>query len=670
VAQAVAILGNGAEVEQAASLASLDEQAAAEAAAALGRAEILEPREPLRFVHPIVRAAVYEDLAPAARARRHALAAQQLASAGAPAERVATHLLLAPPNGDPRTVATLEEAARAAAARGAPGGGAAYLSRALCESPPDDRRPELLSGLGFAELQLGDTAAIGHLEAALEATSDPRRRVDIAKALTMMLVMSGGTDETLPLIDRVTAELRASDPEMAQVVDAELTAHTFLLTAHADVEPALRRRARARLGRLELREGTSSAERLARACLAFSHARAADSAEQTAAHSERGLAGGRLLDDQGPGPGVFYALIGGLLAADRIDPAQRCLEHAAHAARSRGSVLGWTVAAGWLSHLAFHRGQLDDSEQQSRAVLAQLEELGWSTAVPVVVAYLVDTLTERGSANEAEDILRVHGGEGEIPRGILNDYLLAARGRLRIAAGRPAEGADDLLKYGRRIESWSLMNPRSLRYRSEAAAGLAAAGQEPEARRLLHEDLERARSWGTPRAIGTALAALAQLERGDRGLELARDAVAVLERSPARLELARALIDLGSRLRRSGRRTDCREPLRRGLELAHACAATPLEEEALAQLAAAGVRPQRWRLSGVEALTPSERRVAELAAAGSSNREIAQTLFVTQKTVEVHLTHAYRKLDIRSRAQLGRALARDPSAVPTVSATR
>jgi DNA-binding CsgD family transcriptional regulator len=666
LAQAVAVLGDGAALAEAAALARLAEPTAADAASALRTAEILEARDRLRFVHPIVRAAVYDDLSAADRARRHGQAAQVLALEGAPAEQVATHLLVAPPNGDPRTVATLEEAARSAAARGVAEGGVAYLRRAMLEPPPDDRRQELLSGLGFAELQLGDAAAIGHLEAALDATADPRRRVDIAKALTMMLTITGRADETLPLIEAVTAGIRTSDPVMAGVVDAELTAQAFVLTAHADVEPAVRERADARLRQFAVRGGTSGAERLAQACLAFSHARAATSAADAAAHAERGIAVGRLLDGgpAGPGAGLFYMLINALVTADRLDFAERALRHAVDDAMSQRSVPGWTIPTAWLSYVAFHRGRLTDAEEQSRLVLARLEDLAWSAPVPMSLAYLLDTLRQRGLLAEAEAALRAHAGGEEIARGVFDDYLLAARGRLRIALGRPSEGADDLLEYGRRVETWAMMSPRSVRYRSDAAAGLAAAGDDAEARRLLDEDLDHARRWGTPRGIGTVLTALARLERGDRGLELVREAVAELERSPARHELACALVDLGARLRRSGRRADSREPLRRGLELAHVCAAKPLEEEALAELAAAGVRPQRFRLSGVEALTPSERRVAELAGEGLSNGEIAQRLFVTQKTVEVHLTHAYRKLDIRSRTQLGRALAGDSSAAP------
>ena len=133
-------------------------------------------------------------------------------------------------------------------------------------------------------------------------------------------------------------------------------------------------------------------------------------------------------------------------------------------------------------------------------------------------------------------------------------------------------------------------------------------------------------------------------------------AVAALERSPLRVELARGLIELGAALRRLGKRSESREPLRRGLDIAHSSGARLLEQQARQELLASGARPRRAALCGVEALTPSEHRVAEMAAGGLGNREIAQALFVTLRTVEAHLSHAYDKLAIRSRSELPRAL--------------
>jgi DNA-binding CsgD family transcriptional regulator len=153
-----------------------------------------------------------------------------------------------------------------------------------------------------------------------------------------------------------------------------------------------------------------------------------------------------------------------------------------------------------------------------------------------------------------------------------------------------------------------------------------------------------------------ALGVRALLSEKDEQIDLMQQAVAALQSSPSRLEQARALVDLGAALRRVGRRTDAREPLRRGLDLAAACGASALAARAREELVAAGARPRRQRLSGQEALTASERRVALMAAEGMSNREIAQVLFVTMKTVAMHLTRAYEKLDITGRAQLPTAL--------------
>ena len=135
-----------------------------------------------------------------------------------------------------------------------------------------------------------------------------------------------------------------------------------------------------------------------------------------------------------------------------------------------------------------------------------------------------------------------------------------------------------------------------------------------------------------------------------------RSAVDLLDRSPARLEHARACITFGGALRRRGHRVESRAVLREGYELARRCGAHALAETARSELRASGIRLQREPASGADSLTPSERRIAEMAAAGLSNAEIAQELFLTVKTIEMHLTRAYRKLDVRRRAQLAQAL--------------
>jgi len=184
-----------------------------------------------------------------------------------------------------------------------------------------------------------------------------------------------------------------------------------------------------------------------------------------------------------------------------------------------------------------------------------------------------------------------------------------------------------------------------------------ARGLTTEARRLAAEELELARAFGAPRALGAALCCAARVAQGDGGIGLLHEAVAVLDASAAQLERARAHAALGAVLLRDGAPEAAREPLRVAIDLAHRCGANALEDATLADLRATGARPRRRVTTGAGALTPSERRIADLAATGQQNREIAEALFVTMATVEFHLRNAYRKLGIASRTQLAGALA-------------
>lgn len=235
--------------------------------------------------------------------------------------------------------------------------------------------------------------------------------------------------------------------------------------------------------------------------------------------------------------------------------------------------------------------------------------------------------------------------------------LFASRGRLRVAEGDIAAGLADLHECGHRNQQLELHHPAFVAWRVDAALAHRALGDLDGARALAEQELAAARAWGTPGAIGAATRLAALLTVGDDAITLLREATAALGASPARLEHAHALVDLGAALRRANRRSEAREPLAYGLDIADRCGADVLRRRALDELAAIGVRPRRTRLSGLEALTPSERRVARLAARGASNTEIAQALFVTRKTVEKHLGNAYTKLSVRSRTELPPELA-------------
>ncbi|MBV9414633.1 MAG: hypothetical protein JO363_06610 [Solirubrobacterales bacterium] len=236
-----------------------------------------------------------------------------------------------------------------------------------------------------------------------------------------------------------------------------------------------------------------------------------------------------------------------------------------------------------------------------------------------------------------------------------------ALGRLRATQGSLNEGLAILLECEQLVRETNAPNPAvNLPWRSEAAVLATRSGAQGQAEELVAEEVRLARKFGAAHALGIALRAAGLVSGGAGGLGQLTEAEVLLKRAGATLELARTLHDHGAALRRIGRRRDARAPLRGALDLATRCGALAISRYARAELVAAGAKPRRERISGVEALTASELRVAQLAAQGLTNRQIAQALFITMRTVSAHLGHAYSKLDIADRAQLTAALSHAP----------
>jgi DNA-binding CsgD family transcriptional regulator/Flp pilus assembly protein TadD len=298
--------------------------------------------------------------------------------------------------------------------------------------------------------------------------------------------------------------------------------------------------------------------------------------------------------------------------------------------------------------------------QMAEADAAAAAEVGAAHGLhptdPMASGFLIDALRERGELGDAERALRDARAPEPIPDAAIFQMLLFARGRLRLARGQTREGLEDVLLAGRREVEIGGVTPAGMEWRSTAAIAYARLGEKDEARRLAGEELELAHAFGAARAIGIALRATGLAEGGERGIEILGEAAELLADSDARLEHARALVELGAAMRRAGRRREARAPLSEGRELAIDCGAKALSESALEELRASGARPRRSALRGPDSLTPSELRVAQMAAGGRSNRKIAEDLFVTVRTVESHLSQAYGKLEISSRRELSGAL--------------
>jgi DNA-binding CsgD family transcriptional regulator len=263
-------------------------------------------------------------------------------------------------------------------------------------------------------------------------------------------------------------------------------------------------------------------------------------------------------------------------------------------------------------------------------------------------------LLEQGEDEEAARVLAL-GEHEQDPSGFFAAWRHFALGRLAAYRGDHAVALDAFLTVGRRLAELLAVNPTVFPWRSEAALAAQRLGDHERARGLIAEETMLAERFGGPRAIGVALRAAGLLERGETAVERLRSAVEPLAACGARVEQARAQIDLGAAIRRAGRQAEARGTLREALELADAISARALAARAREELRLAGGRaPAAADTRG--GLTPSERRVAQLAGDGQSNRQIADALFLTVKSVEWHLGNVYRKLDIRGRGQLAAAL--------------
>jgi DNA-binding CsgD family transcriptional regulator len=384
-----------------------------------------------------------------------------------------------------------------------------------------------------------------------------------------------------------------------------------------------------------------------------------EGAARTARVAERALSA---LDPTAPiAPGSpGWNAIRALVAAESYDAALHALDRVSEVAHEQGSPID--VATVRVIRAEFHLrvGDLAAAEADARALHETSGDLGWPAGEAWAAALLCDVLVERGELDEAASLF-VRGEFAGPARTLRNlpstPALLVARGRLRRALGQAEAAAEDLREAGRRATGVGLVNPALLAWRSELALAVLELDDHDEARRLAADELALARVFGAPRAIAVALRTRAAVA-GDRPcIAILREAVEILDDSPARVERARALLGLGRALRQTGSTEEARDLLRLAVDLAHRCGAHPLEDDSLDELRAAGARPRRAVMTGVDALTRSERRITELAAAGRLNREIAEEQFVTVYTVEFHLRNAYRKLGITSRTELAEALA-------------
>jgi ATP/maltotriose-dependent transcriptional regulator MalT len=650
-ARAASILDEGAQLRDVVAVAGLGFDTGGQALHELERAEILAPngrdgQGGIGFVHPLVRQAVHESLSRAERAAGHNRAAQVLADKDAPPEQVAAHLMLTAPAGDPAVVHQLRTAASKAVARGAPESAFAYLRRCLSEPPTDDERPELLVEIGSAATLVDLEAAAGYLRQAHATTGDTRRRATIACMLGSVLLYSNRLDESLSVLSEVIDTLPASDVDLRRRVQAYILNMFIVEPRRQSIVHGLRHL-------WQLKPHHSVGGRLLDCVLAFHDMKACR--PEAVERARRGLADGVLID-QAAGDAPIGSAWVVLLAADD-ESAMASIDASMARSRSRGAVRDLAPAYGFRALCWLRRGNLAEAETDAREAGRAVETARIDVGRQWIAPYLAEALLEQGRLDAAQAALDWAHVPDVVPLNGSSYLVLDARARLLRQRDRLEEALEAALTCGRFWTAAAGSNPAMLAWRSEVALCLHGLGRDAEARDYADEEVVLARQWGAPWALGHALRVSGLVRGGDEGLRQLTGASAVLGPSPARLEYAKTMVDLGMALRRAGRTVDARRWLRDGMELADSCGAAPVTKQARAELLASGVRLRKPTAYGPAALSPSERRVAELAAAGSSNREIAEALFVTTKTVEVHLTAVYRKLGTNRRTQLAAQLA-------------
>ena len=642
LAKAVAVLGNRAPMRQAALLARLDPATAEQAADALAHAHVLAPGEPLRFSHPLIATSVYADIPAFARARGHRRAADLLAADGAAPDVVVAQLVLTRPDGDQRTVATLREAATRALTRGDPAAAAHLLQRALTEPPSPADRGQVLLELANAEMEYGDLGAAEHIDEAIPLLAAPGDRVRALAALGRLRFNRGEHEAAARVTEEALELLKPDDPVLPPLLVGYLTASTFRAGLHPLAAARLRPMIEA------ARDGRPPQDPGLLAHLVLRLAFAAESAARVRALAERATADDPLVD---PGSlGILNGLIvQALCCVDELDAAERISDAALTAARRRGSMLSFSMASYHRAIGRYHRGELTSAlADLDQSLVAQRE--GWLAGDAWQGSLRVHLQLERGDLAAAREALAATTGAS--PGSMDLPVALFARARLALAEGQPTEALRDAEAAGELFSTgFGIDHPGFVPWQHTAALAALALGENELARRRAAELVERARWSGIARAVGLALRTQAAVGPADRRLLLA-EAADVLAGSPSALERAHVLVALGTASRRAGLRPAAEQTLREGLQLADGMGAAPLVEAARHELRALGLRPRRSAVTGPDSLTPTERRVAELAASGLTNRQAAEALFVTVKTVETHLARVYQKLGISTRGEL------------------
>ncbi|MGW2025253.1 LuxR C-terminal-related transcriptional regulator [Streptomyces decoyicus] len=583
----------------------------------------------------------------------HYRTARLLHDQDGPLEEVAGHLLAAEPDGRDWVAGALRAAARLAAARGDSERTVAYLRRALRE-PPSSGLEILLAELGRAEAPAHPAAAVRHLSASLNALTSAPARLEVVPVLADALERGQRGCQAAELLEREARSLTASGRPCDDAVFGLHLQRVLIELEDLDKRPWTGG------GPAGLSAGDDRLRQRAVAAVQSALAGGGPADAATVASYARDALDGPLPQDDVITRAMALAALA-LIRCDRLGETVGILDRLSEQTQWCDAAAAQTLISMGRAEVAYRSGSLPAALDAGRRWLDLASASRGNPMIPLALAGVLRVLLETGRREEAEPLLVLAEQEryGDVWQWT---HLLEARARMRLADGDFAEALEDLLECGRRQTAWQQDNPAILPWRSLAAFAHRALGRSDQAARLAHQELEQAEAWGAPRTLGISLRTVAVTVRGREGLKQLETSVGLLEEAGARLEQARSLVEYGTLRFEAGHVRLGRETARRGLDLARQCGAVGLADLARERLHAFGARPRRAQHTvGATALSERERRVAVLAARGLTNREIADTLFITQRTVENHLTSGFRKLGITRRRELAPLLDDDES---------
>ena len=653
VVRALAVLGDEAAPEEVGRLAGCGTATANQTVSALDAAGLLVGR---RFRHPVARTAVLDDLGPVDRGELHRRAADLLHERGAPAQRVAPHLVAADHVHAPWTTDVLSEAAGHAWIDDDLHLAADCLRLAHRSCADEPARATLRARLARTEWQIDPALATRHFAPLAEAVTARRLRPADAVVLVKHLLWHGRGEQAADLLDVLRARTRTPGepgPVAARVPGA--TAHglrgleAWLAWHHPPLAGDRRGIAPPADRRRDL--VTPDADPLLNAIAVLTDALLRNRAHKAADRAEQVLRDLPLHRRSPWADDAVLLALDVLLLSDRLNSAMGWCDWLSPGAEIEGTPTLRACLTAARAHAALRLGAPADAVRDARAALTLLPPKSWGVAVGLPLGTLILAHTRLGEFDEAAKQLTRPVPES-LFRSSYGTAYLYARGHYHLATDHGHAALADFLTCGELLCEGGLDDVGLLPWRTDAAEAWLRLGNRSQARRLAHEQLRRPGP-GVSRTRGPALRVLAAVSPAGRRLPLLGEAIDLAESADDRYEQAKVLAEL-SRAHHTGKnKRRARLLLRQALHLTSTCGMRQLEQELLAVSAEfGGTGPMADAADGIASLTSSERRVAALAVLGHTNREIAARLYITPSTVEQHLTRVYRKLKIRHRGEL------------------